>query len=417
MKAYALLILGIASALRSPLVGAPPLPVGPEIAVNTAVQGNHSRARPAFFSDGGFVVVWNDAGTRTTVHARLFAADGSPESGEFRLLAPSSNYQGVTAVVVDSNDSFLVAWNETPLHQPTRVLVQRFRRNGKAAGSAVQVNAKSPRQRFDGLLALIPGGGFVVGWTGEEDQRSPIDNSFTYAYDGFARVFTAGGSALGPEFLIASGFDDQIPRGLAVGPDKTLLVLYNQWEELYALRIGHLGLPGLSTAPFSEDLHVSSDNPDAPGNISALSQALDGSVTVAWTAFGQGDDVYARRFAADASPISRDVKVNTFTGGRQTVGDVATLPNGGFVVVWTDGTGRDGSGAGIFARAFGADNRPLLDHDLRVNQTTVGNQYFPLIAGTADTAANASANGRFVVSWTQSDKGRPTKVRVRFLDN
>jgi len=407
MKAYSFLGLGLAFVLSSPLAAAPPpLPVGPEIAVNDAVLGSHSGPRPAFFSDGGFVVVWNDTGARTTVHARFFAADGSPSSGEFRLLAASSNYQAVTAVVVDSNDSFLVAWDETPAHQPTRVMVQRFRRSGKPACPAVQANAKSPRQRFGGLLALVPGGGFVVGWTGEEDQRTEIDLQLLYAYDGFARVFTTGGSALGAEFVIAGGFDDQIPRGLAVDPDRGLTVLFTSWEELNALRIGRRGLPGLSTVPASEDIHVSSDNPFGPGSVSALSQAADGSVTVAWTPNDVGNEVYARRFAADGSPLTPDVHVNTFTGGRQVVGDVAALPGGGFVVVWTDWTGRDGSGTGIFARAFGADNQPLFARDFRVNQTTLGSQHDPVIAGH---------NGRFVVAWTQG--GTSQKARVRFLGN
>ena len=343
VKAYSLLGLGIAFALSSPLTATPPppRPLGPEIAVNTAVQGNHWGARPAFFSDGGFVVAWNDTGTRTTVHARFFAADGSPMSGEFRLLAASANYQAVTAVVVDLDDSFLVAWDETPAHQPTRVMAQRFHRSGKPAWPAVQANAKSLRQRFDGLLALVPGGGFVVGWTGEEAQRTLIDRQLGYAYDGFARVFTAAGSALGSEFTIVTGPDDQIPRGLAVEPDKALTVLSPSWEELNALHLGRRGLPGLSTVPYSEDVYVSSEQPRGPGSVSALSQAPDGSVTVAWTPNDVGNDVYARRFAADGSPLTRDVHVTPYTGGLQVVGDVAALPVGGFVVVWTDGAGRD----------------------------------------------------------------------------
>jgi Ca2+-binding RTX toxin-like protein len=75
--------------------------------------------------------------------------------------------------------------------------------------------------------------------------------------------------------------------------------------------------------------------------------------------------------------------------------DVAALSGGGFVVVWTDGSGDD-SGSGIRATVF--DNAGnLVSADVQVNATTVGDQNEASVIGLAD--------GGFLVAWEDSGAG------------
>ncbi|MEA2695179.1 MAG: hypothetical protein QOJ16_4566 [Acidobacteriota bacterium] len=411
-----LLALGTAFALTSSATAAapPPRPVGLEIAVNDpGAPGRHSGPQPALFSDGGFVVVWTDTGQsggapKGAVHARFFHSDGTPSSGEFRLIAQSASSSVVTSVVADVDDSFLVAWDDTPPGKPTRVLVQRFSRTGKPVRPAFQVHAVNPRDRSQGRIALRPGGGFVVAWTAVDDflTHAPDVPTPFYAFDVDARAFTAGGVPLSPEFVARGGSDDQILSDVAVGPDGVITVLYTFFDsELYVLRLGRSTLRGRQ---LGDATRVSSEEQDLPVDVAALSAAPDGSFTVAWTPNNLRGEVLARRFAAGGSPMTADLAVDSYRQGGQKLGHLAALPDGGFVAVWTDNKGRDGSGTGIFGRPFGADGQPLLPRDFRVNLTTAGDQFAPVIVGRA---------GRYVVAWNQSGDTpqQPVKIRARLL--
>ncbi|HZF10171.1 MAG TPA: hypothetical protein VFE33_15390 [Thermoanaerobaculia bacterium] len=408
MKPSLFLGLGIllAATFTPPAAAAPPRPVGSEIAVNVATLGSHVWPVTDLFSDGGFVLAWTDIGQKSSVHARFFSAAGTPVSGEIRLLAPSDSNTQVTSVVVDRDDSFLVAWMDTPPGKPTRVLVERFNRTGKALGPAFQVHAGSPQPRFGGRLALCPGGGFAVAWTAAEDHLTHTEEGAdVHAADVYARVYTAGGVPLSPEFRAnESTFDDQFLAGLAVSPNGVLNVLYTSWEELYALRMRRLTPRG---RPLGAEVAVSSEDPNGAAGLAALSQAPDGTFTVAWSAYGLADAVTARRFAADGSPLTDDFGVELRGQGQDVVGDLASLPDGGFVAVWTNQEARDGEGEGIFGRAFGPSGLPLT-RDFQLNETTPGNQHDPVVAGR---------NGRFVVAWNQTalNTVRPSKVRARLL--
>jgi len=394
------LLLALA-VLPSPVLAAP-RPLGREIAVNVASQGSHGWGLPAMFSDGSFVVVWRDKGQKDAVHARFFRRDGSPAGGEFRLLPASANSSAPTSIVVDRDDSFLVAWDDTPPRQSSRVLVQRFSHAGKALGSALQVHAGSPRARYGGRLALRPGGGFAVAWMGEEDYLTQTDEGEEiYAGDVYVRAYTAAGVPLGPELRAnETTGDDQSLTGFAVLQDGRLLVLYSSWEGIYTLHMRRLPPGG---PPLEPETWVSSEYPNGPSGLAALGMAPDGTFTIAWSSFALGDGVAARRFAADGSPLTADFLVTPMNDAGF---DVAALPDGGFVAVWTPADSTRNR-VELFARAFGPDGF-WLEVQLQVDQGTAAFNMGPAIAGR---------DGRFVATWSQTDdlSRLPLAVRARVL--
>ena len=128
---------------------------------------------------------------------------------------------------------------------------------------------------------------------------------------------------------------------------------------------------------------------------------------MAWT--GSEDDVAdpasangvaAQIFEGNFVKLGAKIHVNTKTAGRQTVGGVAPLRNGGFVVTWesapvSGATGQDGSGRGIYARRFNADGSPA-SGEFRVNSSTTGDQKQPRIS--------ALGNGGFVIVWMDDEQ-------------
>jgi Ca2+-binding RTX toxin-like protein len=90
-----------------------------------------------------------------------------------------------------------------------------------------------------------------------------------------------------------------------------------------------------------------------------------------------------------------DALVNAQTASDQLQSDVAVLPGGGYVIVWTDAStfGGDPNGTAVVGQRFDEQGNKA-GGEFLVNGTLAGNQSSPTVA--------ALASGRFVVTWTDS---------------
>ncbi|HVQ07632.1 MAG TPA: hypothetical protein VMS43_04285 [Allosphingosinicella sp.] len=103
-----------------------------------------------------------------------------------------------------------------------------------------------------------------------------------------------------------------------------------------------------------------------------------------------------------------DILVNTATIGNQSGSNIALLPGGGFVIVWTDASlvGGDTSGLAVKGQRFDADGHKV-GGEFLVNSTVTGSQTNPIVA--------ALASGRFVVTWSDGSVtgGDTSSIAVR----
>jgi hypothetical protein len=122
---------------------------------------------------------------------------------------------------------------------------------------------------------------------------------------------------------------------------------------------------------------------------------LSGVFVIGWNSSGQdgsGYGVYAQRYWSDGSKNGSEFRVNTYTSGDQRRPSVAMNQLGTFVFTWSS-NGQDGSGYGVYARAF--DWFMLAPtNEFLVNTTTANNQDYSAIA--------VSSLGDFVVTWSSS---------------
>ncbi len=372
---------------------ATPLPTGTEIHVNVSPLGRRFDPKATVFPDGGFVVVWaNGPGGsgHEAIHARFFAADGRPTSGELRLGDPASGSQIPDQVVADRDGSFLLAWTEERAPGGvTDVFVRRFKRDGTAAGRRIQVHARSPYSRFGAHLALGLDGRFAVAWTAVNFERGA---SFENA---MARLFAADGTLLGSPLLVLTGDPgsedqdvvDAFPTGVALQPDGTLAVLVEDSDQELGTGTYLRRYPGMQTT-LRPPLCCAEERRGGD-----LALTPDGGFVAAW----REDSIVAERLGPAGFPRGAhfQVPLRSTGGGAQSSPRLAALPDGGFVAVWVEPQ-RDGDGDGIWSRVFAADGTPLT-RDLRLNVTTAGNQSSP------DVAANR--RGPVVVVWQQEQTG------------
>lgn len=88
---------------------------GSEFQVNTTTTNNQRAPSIDVAEDGDFIITWmsfGQDGDKDGIYARRYQADGTPQSGEFRVNTTTVNSQRFPSVGVDDNgDFFVITWS------------------------------------------------------------------------------------------------------------------------------------------------------------------------------------------------------------------------------------------------------------------------------------------------------------------
>lgn len=360
-------------------------PLGGEFQVNNYTANPQGGAAVAMHGDGSFVVVWGSVGSNGTddrpgppsqetssVQARLYAANGVALGDQFQVNTYTTDGQGGPSVAMDSQGNFVVVWesfgSDGTDTSSYSIHAQRYAANGTPLGGEFQVNTYTTDDQGFPAVAMNGLGDFVVAWTSlGSDDTDTSDGSI------HARRYAANGAPLGDEFQVNSYTTDrQQSSSVAMDGQGNFVVAWDSTEATYLLPADHeiraqrfdangaeLGgeflvnsLAGVSGFTYTLFPSVATD--------------AQGRFVVAWHNSGSAgtdnkfDSIQARRFDANGIATGPQFQVNTYIGGGQFYSNVASDPQGNFVVAWTssgsDGTdpGYEISGSSIQARRFDA---------------------------------------------------------------
>jgi hypothetical protein len=270
------------------------------------------------------------------------------------------------------------------------------------AGAEFRVNTYTTGQQYFPSAAFDRTGGFVVVWSSDKGSAA-LTEVVGQRYD-------ATGARVGGEFAVNStpaGFQyaNQIGTPIAMRPDGRFVVV---WSDLTASpshvrgrRFSASGSP--EGAEFQVDLGVPGDNYGANAAIAA-----HGTFVVTWSGgTAGGPDVFGQMFDATGNRIGSTFRANTTTVGPQAASRIAMDADGGFVVVWQDRAGTDGSGNGVFGQRFDATGAAV-GGEFQVNTFTPGNQF--------SYGVTIADDGRFVVSWDSLTDGSGFGVSAQRYD-
>ncbi len=183
-------------------------------------------------------------------------------------------------------------------------------------------------RQFSPAVAVDDSGNVVVVW---EDRRNGDG-------DIYARRYAADGSPLGASFRVnddSSGAGQYFPA-VAVDGSGNFVVAWMDWRngnrDVYARRYAADG------SPLGADFRVNDDSSDTIQWLPAVAVDGSGNFVVAWEDRRHGDgDIYAQRYAADGSPLGGNFRVNDDSGSAwQLWPAVAVEGSGNVVVVWQD---------------------------------------------------------------------------------
>ncbi len=105
---------------------------------------------------------------------------------------------------------------------------------------------------------------------------------------------------------------------------------------------------------------------------------------------GSGTGIYSQAYNASGVAVGGQQQVNSHTQSNQEEFSVTALPDGTYVVAWTDYSGDTDGTAGITMRKYAANGTPITG-EIDVNSTVTGSQVTPQITSLA--------NGGWLVTW------------------
>ncbi|MFW8637503.1 beta strand repeat-containing protein [Cribrihabitans pelagius] len=163
--------------------------------VNTFTDGNQQRSNVAVLEDGCFVVTWESHDQGFSIFGQIYAADGSPDGGEFSISEATGITQRNPVVTGLADGGFTVAWNAQGQDGSSGSVYGRtFDANGTALGSEYQINTTTEFGQGNPSVTPLGDGGFVASWASQNQDGDGLGV--------FGQRFDSTGNATGDEFQI-----------------------------------------------------------------------------------------------------------------------------------------------------------------------------------------------------------------------
>ncbi|WP_187506409.1 Ig-like domain-containing protein [Pantoea agglomerans] len=385
-----------------------------EFQVNTTYSGAQNRPGAMATADGGYIISWEDQGTG--IVQRSYGADNQPVTDEVTVatgkgMGSSGGPEMAAFTDAAHGGMYVTVWNATSGPGDTSgsgVVGQIFAADGTPLGGNFQVNTTTDSSQNYPDVITLNDGSIVVFWDSSDSGTSGSDiRAVHYRVDAATGTLTLVGSG---DFIVNSYTSGKQykPVGVALDDGGYLLIWGSEGGDgdgsaIYAQRFdandNRVGREFLVNTTTSGNQGTGGDSVDATHIFDAVLTA-DGSVYVTWQSDnvdGSGTGIEGIVIDVDAAFYS-EYTVNTTTTGAQTVSSVASLPDGGAIVVWQSASG-DGSGSCVKGQLLDAKGQPV-GAEFTVNTTTAGDQITPQVTVLSD--------GTFQVVWS-TDSGAHIK--------
>ncbi len=346
------------------------------------VDVNESHGSVQYSTDGG--AQWSNVGLVSEARALLLSDDlqnrlrFQPDTSYIGTITDAVTLRGwdQTAgasgqrVNVSDNGGFTAYSRDTDHVQFTvsNAVGNEFRVNSTVAGE------QSLADQARSAVAMNDAGEFVAVW-----QSFAVDN-----WEIRAQRYSPTGAAAGSAVIVnPSAPGDQVTPSVALSNSGDFVVVWQDGIDLYGRLFGPDGVP--TGQPFFVD-DSSVTNRSHP--VVKLKQ--DGGIVVAYSVFSSNDrgvDVRARLFDSRGN-LEQDVAVTFPTKDHQGSATLDVLPDGRFVVGWSDS--QDGN---VWAQRYDSNGQPL-DGPIQLNSDSGQPAQLPSIA--------MDAGGGFIAAWEQA---------------
>ncbi|MCB0189752.1 MAG: hypothetical protein KDE31_36020, partial [Caldilineaceae bacterium] len=307
--------------------------LGGDLLINTFTDEEQTYPAVAMSTNGDTLFVWQSEsqdGDNAGVFGRFYNGGGTTGSAEYRVNQVTAGRQeGAAATLAWLSSDGMALWSERfsdrgyavygrvmaggPLFSEFTVSTNNSERNAKG-WSAISSNHHGGR-----LLAVWSSYGLIEEHTGI-----------------YGQYLAVGGEPIGDEFHINTNVEGwKMRTDVAMAPNGSAVVTW--------VSTGARGVDGIYAQRFAADMTPAGEEmpislfpgyvfPDNPFLRSAVAMDKVGNFVVVWTlpadVNATSDDIYARRYFADGTPIGPEFRVNTYLPGRQSNADVGVDSRG-----------------------------------------------------------------------------------------
>jgi hypothetical protein len=396
--------------------------IGSEFLLNQFTTNEQGFTASAMDSNGNFVVVWesvNQAGGSSgrDIYGRLYDAQGAALGNEFLVNSYTTSDQSKARVAMAASGSFVVTWQSQGQDgEGSGVYMQRFNASGVKQGGETLVNSgQTADEQQVPDIGMDSAGNFIIVWqSGDINDYTAGDGDFlTPGLIGvYAQRYTSAGAANGGRFRVNQDVTGpQALPSVAVNASGSFVITFSSIPDLdntndvrILARRGTLS-GGISGNEFQVDQGGSTEQFGSDVAIDA-----NGNFVIAWSSTQdesglnpRRNNVYARRYNSAGTAQGSNFRVNAYLTGDQLQPQVAMDAAGNFVIVFQSGLKPesnpapadqpDGSLYGVYARRYNSAGAADSSTEYRINETTVGSQFFPAITMNSST-------GDFILSWS-----------------
>ncbi len=310
----------------------------------------------------------------------------APIGSEFQAnsFTTANQYRG--DVATDGSGNFVVVWGSGMFAGISQdgesfgVFGQRFASGGAKLGSEFLVNSYTAGPQFEGRVAAAPGGDFLVVWR----DGSGLDSGDGSSAGIFGQLFDSSGATVGIQFQVNSyTFTQQIQPDVAADGNGAFVAVWasqadNSIFGIFGQRFASDGTPIGGEFQINTFTVGRQDTPSVAADAS-------GGFVVTWKSEnqdGSGYGVFGQRFASSGAATGTEFQINSFTIDDQQFPEVASAATGAFVVVWSSYL-QDGSYNGLFGQRFDSAGMTA-GSEFQVNVNTVYSQYLAAVASQPD---------------------------------
>jgi hypothetical protein len=361
---------------------------GAEFQVNTHTTNDQRNAAISMDFFGNFAVVWSSYsqdGSSNGIFGQLFDPNCGRLGEEFQINTTSSGNQAEPAVAMDAAAGFIVVWQGPGLIEEDQedIFAQRFDPNSLPIGDEFCVNSITSDQQLYPSVAMNDDGSFIVVW---ESSNTPEQGDKAIC----GRLYDSNGLEFGAEFLINAESSVCRYPDVAADANGNFAVVWLDDKSSNSIMCGLFDPNGI---PRTDVFQV---NTVRFSSLTRPSVAMDvaGSFVVTWDGdpdLAGLDDIHARLYDANGTPLGEQFLVNTTTAYAQQYPQAAMNDDGRFVIVWdcridpNSDSERD-----IYGQRFDSQGQPI-GEEFQVNSYFADDQRSPAVAIGPD--------GRFVAVW------------------
>jgi hypothetical protein len=361
---------------------------GAEFQVNTHTSNDQRNAAISMDSLGNFAVVWSSYGqdgSSNGIFGQLFDPNCGRLGEEFQINATSSGNQAEPAVVMDTTAGFIVAWQGPGRIEEDQedIFARRFDPNGLPIGDELLINSMTSDQQLYPSAAMNDDGSFIVVW---ESANTPEQGDKAIC----GQLYDSNGVEFGPEFFVNTESSVCRYADVAADANGNFAVVWLDDKSSNSIMCELFDPNGI---PRTDVFQV---NTVRFSSLTRPSIAMDsaGRFVVTWDGdpklAGQ-DDIHARLYDANGTPLGEQFLVNTTTAYAQQYPQAAMSDDGQFVIVWDCRIDPNSdSEREIYGQRFDSRGQPAGD-EFQVNSYFADDQRYPAVAIGPD--------GRFVAVW------------------